>query len=109
MRFSWRISLWLILALLLVAAPYDSRAACSTPRTFSTSQGPDYSYVYTPGFPHANGRSISDNFDAVFWSFGSGDPVVGAGNDSGSFGPFSDVPGPYYGWLYPGGTFGTIF
>ncbi len=104
-----RLALWLLIpGLIVVAATHDARAACSTPRTFTTLNGADHSYLYTPGYPHANGRSLSDKFHAVFWSLGNGDPANGVGNDSGTFGPFTPV-GSYYAWLYPGGTFGTLF
>ncbi len=94
-------------AMLSLAALQPVEAACGLPRSFTTSNGAEYSYLYTPGYPHANGQSISDNFDGVFWSFGGGNPGAG-GNDSGGFGP-TVATGAYYAWLYPGGTFGTLF
>ncbi len=97
-------------AMLSLAALQPVQAACGSPRSFTTSNGAEYSYLYTPGYPHANGQSVSDNFDGVFWSFGGGVPGA-TGNDSGSFGPRvpTGTAGQYYAWLYPGGTFGTLF
>ncbi len=92
-------------------------ARCAAPRVFTGVNGlTEYSYIYTPGYPHANARglggvaSISDGFDGIFWSFGGGDPALSAGNDMGAFGPFvpTGSAGQYYAWLYPGGDAGSL-
>ncbi len=93
-------------------------ATCVAPRIFTSVNGlTEYSYIYTPGYPHANARglggiaSISDGFDGIFWSFGGGDPALNAGNDMGAFGPFvpTGIADQYYAWLYPGGDAGSLF
>ncbi len=104
---------FLLTSILLSSASTRSvLGACGFSRHFtSVGAGLEYSYIYTPGFPFPNGLSTTDNFDGVFWSFGGGDPAVGLGNDMGGFGPFEPTGGAsqYGGWIYPGGTPGTVF
>ncbi len=111
MRVSGRIWILVLSGLLLSLAQLDVRAGCSLPRTFSTLESAeDFSYIYTPGYPFANDRSISDDFDAIFWSLGGGNPALGEGNDMGEFGPFvpTGSTGQHYAWIYPGGIVGTV-
>ncbi len=111
MRVTDGVRILVLSGLLLSLAQFDARAACALPRSFSSLESfEDYSYIYTPGYPFANERTISDDFDAIFWSFGGGDPALGAGNDIGEFGPFvpTGSTGQYYAWIYPGGIVGTL-
>ncbi len=95
-------------ALLGAVAWQPANAVCPPPiGSFSSIQSStEYSYVYTPGV-HANGLAVSDDFDAVFWSFSGGDPATGSGNDNGAWAalggtaPWIDQGYIYGGNIYP--------
>ncbi len=94
-------------AMLGAAALQPANAACSSPRLFTSIENAGaglYSYVYTPGFPFPNG-GLSDNMEAVFWSFSGGNPASGLGNDNGSWSALGGTAP----WFYQGYNVGTLF
>jgi hypothetical protein len=81
--------------LMVVAAAQPAFAVCSNARLMSSG------YIYTPGTVYeyaVSGDTVTDLFAGTFWALGEGDPVLGAGADSGSF--------PALDWLYNFGDYG---
>jgi hypothetical protein len=86
MRKLSKITIMVGIALTIMIMVQPVFAACTSVRGVSTT------YIY-------GGSANTPTYyaDAAFWALGSGDPVVGAGNDSGSlgYGLFAVVPNTY--------------
>lgn len=97
---------WALVASLgLLSVPAGANCVVGYQITSISQQ--EVSYLYTPGVDPAtseNQLSITSAFDAAFWALGSGNPVVGAGNDSGALEPYLTTPGTPADWIftYPG-------
>jgi len=83
-----------IAALMGLSAPRIVEGACTAPAPdlgqFNPNCNGGYCYVVSPGL-HA-----SETLAGTFWSFGSGSPAVGTGNDNGAW--------PLGNWLLPEGS-----
>lgn len=83
--------------LALVALVQPAEASCGSPGPLASA-----GYIITPNSPYASGGSgpsVTANVGAFFWAVGSGNPDVGAGNDSGSVIPLTTTyttPGILY-------------
>jgi hypothetical protein len=90
----------------LLAAGHPARAVCANYRGFDAA---DY-YIYTPGVDWQygsgstngyQGSTVSPGLRGSFWHVGNADPVVGLGNDSGTFAALGDVPAGGWVYVYP--------
>lgn len=87
-----------VAALLIALFAAPTLAVCGNARLFNAY----YSPVRTPGYTPTYGTSSSVSTDMVgsFWALGSGDPVIGDGNDNGTFPAVLNVGYGYYaGWV----------
>jgi len=83
-----------IAALMGLSAPQIVEGACTVPAPDFGQLSPNcnggYCYVVSPGL------HTSETLAGTFWSFGSGSPAVGTGNDNGAW--------PLGNWLHPEGS-----
>jgi hypothetical protein len=82
-----------IVGLAAIASARSVQASCTFPTEYgqlAANCGEGYCYVVSPG------SHTSQTLAGTFWSFGSGSPAIGAGNDSGSL--------PVGAWLHDDGN-----
>ena len=105
------VSFVLVVGLLLLASALigETRAGCTAhcgSRLFNSSNGPRYSYLYTPGLvPGPESTTVTEKMQGAFWMLGHGvpGPDVCQGIDNGRFEAivvYAEIPGYFYGgWV----------